>query len=68
VYPVRRDENACKTSSENLMGRRYFGDLSIDGREILKWILRERTVWPRNWTMTTKDIPVQQNAESFSSN
>jgi hypothetical protein len=33
--------NACKILSENLQGRDHLGDLSVDVRIMLKWILKE---------------------------
>jgi hypothetical protein len=43
--------HACNTSLENTEGKSHLEDLRVDGKLILKWILKEYGV--RMWTLDT---------------
>jgi hypothetical protein len=41
IYHVWGVGNACDTWLENLRERDHLGDLTVDGRSILKWIIEK---------------------------
>jgi hypothetical protein len=60
-----KKKNARPMLVRNLKERDKLGDLGLDGREILEWILKELGVNLSRWSLVT--IPSEQDNERLGS-